>query len=126
MTPIRRLPQETGAEGDTGEEETTPDDIHGVAYSQGVLTTRGGMTSHAAVVARGMGKPCVVGCEAIRIHRNKKQCSIGSIIIREGDIITIDGSTGEVIKGEVPLIPPRYTAATKQLLSWADEVKNSV
>lgn len=104
-------------------EETTPDDIHGVAYSQGVLTTRGGMTSHAAVVARGMGKPCVVGCEAIRIHRNKKQCSIGSIIIREGDIITIDGSTGEVIKGEVPLIPPRYTAATKQLLSWADEVK---
>ena len=104
-------------------EETTPDDIHGIAFSQGILTTRGGMTSHAAVVARGMGKPCVCGCGEITIDSRRNRCRIGNIVIKEGDILTIDGSTGEVIKGEVPLVPPSFTPETKKILTWADEVK---
>ncbi|MFX0209532.1 MAG: pyruvate, phosphate dikinase, partial [Candidatus Hodarchaeota archaeon] len=84
--------------------ETTPDDIHGVIASVGVLTSRGGMTSHAAVVARGMGKPCVAGCSAVEIDETTNSFQVGDRVIREGDKITIDGSKGEVIFGEVPLI----------------------
>lgn len=103
--------------------ETTPDDIHGVVAAQGVLTSRGGMTSHAAVVARGMGKPCVAGCEAIKIDLDKKQFTVNSTVVKEGDYITIDGGTGEVILGQVKTIPPQLSGDFQTLLSWADEVR---
>lgn len=103
--------------------ETTPDDIHGVVAAQGVLTSRGGMTSHAAVVARGMGKPCVAGCEAIKIDLDKKQFTVNSTVVKEGDYITIDGGTGEVILGQVKTIPPQLSGDFQTLLSWADEIR---
>ncbi|RAL25877.1 pyruvate, phosphate dikinase [Thermoflavimicrobium daqui] len=104
--------------------ETTPEDIHGILAAQGVLTSRGGMTSHAAVVARGMGKACICGCEQIKIDLRKKEMAIGSLTLNEGDFITIDGSTGHVILGEVPLIEPTLSEEFKQLLAWADEVRH--
>ncbi|MEN3203043.1 MAG: pyruvate, phosphate dikinase [Atribacterota bacterium] len=103
--------------------ETTPDDIHGVVAAQGVLTSRGGMTSHAAVVARGMGKPCVAGCEAITIDLDKREFTVGDVVVKEGDYITIDGSTGEVILGQVRTIPPQLSEEFKILLSWADKFR---
>ncbi len=103
--------------------ETTPDDIGGLAAAQGVLTSRGGMTSHAAVVARGMGKPAVVGCEAIKIDLEKEEFRVGDVVVKKNDIITIDGSTGEVILGEVPMISPTLSNELKELLSWADEIR---
>src|SRR5437870_7690290 len=83
--------------------ETTPDDIHGLIQAKGVLTAHGGMTSHAAVVARGMGKPCVAGCEGLEIDVNAKTITLGRQTLSEGDVLTIDGGTGSVIVGEVPL-----------------------
>ncbi|MGI6453021.1 MAG: pyruvate, phosphate dikinase [Syntrophomonadaceae bacterium] len=115
--------------GDAGQKvvlvrnETTPDDIHGIVYAQGVLTARGGMTSHAAVVARGMGKPCVCGCEAIKIDLAQRQFSVNGIVVKEGDLITIDGATGRVMLGEVPMIEPALSAEFEKLLEWADEIK---
>ncbi|MEG6520790.1 pyruvate, phosphate dikinase [Desulfotomaculum sp. 1211_IL3151] len=103
--------------------ETTPDDIHGMVAAQGILTSRGGMTSHAAVVARGMGKPCVCGCEAIRIDHENKQFMVGKIKVKDGDIVSIDGSTGEVILGEVPMIEPELSNEFQLLLQWADELR---
>ncbi|HDS59409.1 MAG TPA: pyruvate, phosphate dikinase [Thermoplasmatales archaeon] len=104
-------------------EETTPDDIHGITAAQGVLTARGGITSHAAVVARGLGKPCVTGCDGLHINEDKGQCRIGDQAFREGDVITIDGSTGEVMQGELTLVPPSFAAETETFLSWADQVR---
>ncbi len=98
-------------------EETSPDDIHGMAVAKGILTSRGGMTSHAAVVARGMGKPCVVGCEAIRIDEEKGK------EVKEGDWITIDGGTGNVIIGQVPTIEAGITGEFKTIMEWADEIR---
>src|ERR1700757_4474233 len=86
--------------------ETTPDDIHGLIQAKGVLTAHGGMTSHAAVVARGMGKPCVAGCDGLDIDTGAKTVRLGGHQLREGDVITIDGATGRMIVGEVPLVPP--------------------
>ncbi len=103
--------------------ETTPEDIHGVLVSQGVLTTRGGMTSHAAVVARGMGKPCVCGCESIRIDFENGTFTVGEYTINKGDQITINGGTGEVILGEVKMIEPELGQEAEQLLAWADEIR---
>ncbi len=103
--------------------ETTPDDIHGIVAAQGILTSRGGMTSHAAVVARGMGKPCVSGCEAIKIDYATRSFQVGECVIKEGEIITIDGSSGNVFFGEVPLISPRLSGEFNRLLGWADEVR---
>jgi len=103
--------------------ETTPDDIHGIVAAQGVLTSRGGMTSHAAVVARGMGKPCVCGCDALKIDLGKRYFQIGDIMVKEGDMISIDGAKGLVYLGEVPLIPPQFSGDFAKLLSWADEVR---
>jgi len=103
--------------------ETTPDDIHGIIAAQGILTSRGGMTSHAAVVARGMGKPCVCGCEAIKINYHTKTFTIGQTIIKEGDLISIDGTTGRVILGIVPMKDPELSAEYLNLLGWADEYK---
>lgn len=107
-------------------QETTPDDIHGIVAAQGVVTSRGGMTSHAAVVARGMGKACICGCEAIKIDFGNKEFSVGNTIVKEGDTITIDGSTGEVILGEVPMIDPELSDEFQLLLRWADETRDIV
>lgn len=104
-------------------EETKPDDIHGFISAQGVLTSRGGKTSHAAVVARSMGKPCVSGCNEIKIDDRKKIFKIDDKIIKELETITIDGTSGEVFIGKVPLIEPEITEDFKQVLKWADEIR---
>ena len=103
--------------------ETTPDDIHGLIESQGILTSHGGMTSHAAVVARGMGKPCVCGAEEVHIDYDKNQFNVGDIIIKEDDIITIDGTKGNVILGEISLIEPEINVDFITLLEWCDEIR---
>jgi pyruvate, orthophosphate dikinase len=103
--------------------ETTPDDIHGLIHSKGVLTAHGGMTSHAAVVARGMGKPCVAGCEGLEIDIEARTLRIGGNDLREGDTITIDGGTGRVILGEVKLVPPQINEDFETVLTWADGVR---
>jgi pyruvate, orthophosphate dikinase len=103
--------------------ETSPDDIHGMYVAEGILTARGGMTSHAAVVARGMGKPCVSGAGALQIDYAKKTLRIGSHSFNDGDVITIDGSTGEVIAGEVPTVQPDLSGDFSQLMQWADAVR---
>ncbi len=102
-------------------EETKPEDIHGFFASEGILTSRGGKTSHAAVVARGMGKPCVAGAEGIHIDDRRRLAVVGETVIREGDLITIDGSSGEIYLGEIPMVEPEFTAELKTLLGWADE-----
>ena len=103
-------------------EETKPEDIHGFFASQGILTSRGGKTSHAAVVARGMGKPCVAGAEGIKVDVKLRQAEIGDKILREGDYITIDGGTGFVYPGIIPTVEPTFSDDLKTLLGWADEV----
>jgi pyruvate,orthophosphate dikinase len=105
-------------------EETKPDDIHGFFASQGVLTSRGGKTSHAAVVARSMGKPCVSGCEDIVIHQDSKEAFISGVTLREGDMITIDGTTGAVYLGMVATIEPEFVEDLLVLLEWADELSD--
>ncbi len=104
-------------------EETNPDDIEGMNVAKGILTARGGMTSHAAVVARGMGKCCVSGAEAIRVNPAKKQFQVGRLIIKEGEVITLNGSTGEIILGEVPTIDPEFSPEFAELMTWADEIR---
>ena len=103
--------------------ETTPDDIHGLIQAAGILTAHGGMTSHAAVVARGMGKPCVAGCEELTIDLDKRTLAIGGQQLAEGDTITIDGGTGRVVIGEVPLVPPQINEDFETILGWADELR---
>ncbi len=103
--------------------ETTPDDIHGLIQASGVLTAHGGMTSHAAVVARGMGKPCVAGCEALKIDMKTRTLTIGDHSLAEGDRLTIDGGTGEVILADVELVPPQINEDFETILGWADEVR---
>jgi pyruvate,orthophosphate dikinase len=103
-------------------EETKPEDIHGFFAAQGILTSRGGKTSHAAVVARGMGKACIAGAEDIKIDVRVRQAIIGDLHIREGDIITIDGSTGLIYLGKIATIEPSFSDELKILLSWADNV----
>jgi pyruvate, orthophosphate dikinase len=103
--------------------ETTPDDIHGLIQAAGVLTAHGGMTSHAAVVARGMGKPCVAGCDELTLDVAAKTAKIGGHDLREGDVITIDGGTGRVIVGAVPLVPPSINEDFQTILEWADGMR---
>jgi pyruvate,orthophosphate dikinase len=104
--------------------ETSPEDIHGMAVAEGILTSRGGMTSHAAVVARGMGKPCVAGCETIVVDYEKAEFRIDNLLVRKGDYVTINGTTGEVILGEAPLIEePELSDDFMTLMSWADEFR---
>ena len=103
--------------------ETTPDDIHGIIEARGVLTAHGGMTSHAAVVARGMGKPCVSGCEALSIDLAAGRIRLGERELAAGDVLTIDGGTGDVIVGEVPLVPPNIDESFERLLGWADGIR---
>ena len=106
-------------------EETSPEDIHGMHYSEGILTSRGGLTSHAALVARGWGKSCVVGCQTLQIHNNQRSGSIGGIKIKEGDWITLNGSTGEIFLGKMSLFqnPIDKSGPLTELLSWADQIR---
>ncbi|MFP4076309.1 MAG: pyruvate, phosphate dikinase [Halochromatium sp.] len=103
-------------------EETKPEDIHGFFASKGILTARGGKTSHAAVVARGMGKPCVAGAEGISVDVSRREATVGATSFKEGDTITIDGSSGRVYLGEIPTVEPEFTPELSTLLQWADEV----
>src|SRR3954466_7011148 len=103
--------------------ETSPEDIHGMHAAEGILTTRGGMTSHAAVVARGMGKPCVSGCGAIRVDYGRGTMSIGTRTFKTGDVITIDGSLGQVLAGKMPMIEPKLSGEFGTLMGWADQVR---
>src|SRR5881398_1155076 len=103
--------------------ETTPDDIHGLIQAAGILTAHGGMTSHAAVVARGMGKPCVAGCEGMTIDADARTLTIGGQKLSEGDVITIDGGTGRVIVGSVDLVPPQINEDFETILGWADDLR---
>ena len=102
-------------------EETKPEDIHGFFQARGILTSRGGKTSHAAVVARGMGKPCVSGCAAIHIDDIARKAQIGEMTLHEGDVVTIDGGTGHVYAGEVPTVEPEFSEELHTLLQWADQ-----
>jgi pyruvate,orthophosphate dikinase len=103
--------------------ETSPEDIGGMNAAQGILTVRGGMTSHAAVVARGMGKCCVAGCGDIKIDDNDKTFTVNGAVVNEGEFITLDGSTGRVIKGKAPMIQHALTGNFLEIMSWADEVR---
>ncbi len=120
---------EAKALGESGEAvilvriETSPEDFHGMLVAKAVLTARGGMTSHAAVVARGMGKPAVVGCSALNVDYGKQTISVNGAVVNKGDFITIDGSTGEVMQGEIPTIPPQVGGNVSTLLEWADKAR---
>jgi pyruvate,orthophosphate dikinase len=102
---------------------TEPDDVGGMYAAQGILTSRGGKTSHAAVVARGAGKPCVCGAESLEIDVSRRQFSVDGRVVREGDIIAIDGATGEVVIGEVPLVEPKLSSDLQKILEWADKTR---
>ncbi|MCL6624938.1 MAG: pyruvate, phosphate dikinase, partial [Fimbriimonadales bacterium] len=104
-------------------EETNPDDVHGMLASQGILTARGGKTSHAAVVARGFGIPCITGCEAIKVDPQARLFSVDGRIVREGAWITVDGTTGRVFLERIPLLSPHMGGEMALLLSWCDEVR---
>ncbi|CEK19403.1 pyruvate phosphate dikinase [Chthonomonas calidirosea] len=118
-----------GVHGGAGEkvilvrDETNPDDVHGMLASQGVLTARGGKTSHAAVVARGFGIPCVVGAEGLKIDEEAKTFTVNGTTVHEGDVITLDGSSGAVYLGALPLIAPEVSGAFAELMSWADSIR---
>jgi pyruvate,orthophosphate dikinase len=103
--------------------ETSPEDIHGMHAARGILTTRGGMTSHAAVVARGMGRPCVTGAGDLRIDYATGTMAVGNHLVHAGDLITINGSTGEVLLGEVPTIQPQLSGDFAKLMGWADALR---
>ncbi|UCC91458.1 MAG: pyruvate, phosphate dikinase [Candidatus Aenigmatarchaeota archaeon] len=103
--------------------ETSPEDIGGMSVSKGILTARGGMTSHAAVVARGMGKCCVAGCNDIAINEKKRIFSVSGVTVKEGDWITLDGGAGEVILGKIPVVDPEMMGEFKTLMKWVDEIR---
>lgn len=103
--------------------ETSPNDVHGMIAAEGILTARGGMTSHAAVIARGLGKPCIAGCEQIIVNLTKKEMKINKRVIKEGEIISLNGASGEVILGQAHLIEPKMTSQLKTLLKFADQVR---
>lgn len=121
------LAEELGSKGENvilTRWQTNPDDIHGMIAARGILTSEGGMTSHAAVVARGMGKPAVCGAEAIRIDIENRLFNVDGKVVNEGDLVTIDGGTGRVIIGEVPLVAPAINEDFQQILRWADEYRS--
>jgi len=103
--------------------ETNPDDIHGLVYAQGVITSHGGMTSHAAVVARGMGKPCIAGAQEIKIDAEARLFTVGDIVVKEGDWVSMDGATGRVFLGQAALVSGGFDEKVATVLGWADEVR---
>ncbi len=104
-------------------DETNPDDVHGMLAAQAVLTARGGKTSHAAVVARGFGIPCVAGAESLAVNTKTKQFTVGNVTVKEGDIVSIDGTSGVIYLGSLPLIDPEVTGSFGTLMEWADEAR---
>jgi pyruvate,orthophosphate dikinase len=104
--------------------ETSPEDIHGMHAAEGILTTRGGMTSHAAVVARGMGKPCVSGAGSLRVDYSAQTLQAGNVVLKRGEILTIDGSTGQVLAGAVPMTEPAMSGEFGTLMGWADKARS--
>ena len=106
-------------------EETSPEDIHGMHYSEGILTSRGGLTSHAALVARGWGKSCIVGCQTLVIDKSLRFAMLGKEKIKEGDFLTLNGSTGEIFLGRLALFqnPIGSSGPLTDLLSWADKFR---
>ena len=104
-------------------QETSPEDIEGMYVAQGILTSRGGMTSHAAVVARGMGKCCVAGCEDIKVNEEKRQFIVNGDVYKEGDYISLDGSTGKVYSGEISTVEPSLSGHFAEIMKWADEIR---
>jgi pyruvate,orthophosphate dikinase len=103
--------------------ETSPDDLHGMIAAEGILTSRGGLVSHAAVVARGMGKPAICGAESVRIDLKAKEFRVGDTVVKEGDVISISGTTGEVVLGEVPVVTPEPSGHFATVLAWADKFR---
>ena len=103
--------------------ETSPEDINGMHAAKGILTARGGMTSHAAVVARGMGKPCVSGSSEIKVDYENKLFKSGDQVVKEGDVITIDGGSGKVMLGKVPTVKPDISGDFSKIMSWADKYR---
>ena len=103
--------------------ETSPEDIHGMHAAKGILTARGGMTSHAAVVARGMGRPCVSGSGEINVDYESKEFKVGDLTVKEGDTITIDGGSGKVMKGLVPTVKPDISGYFSTIMKWADQIR---
>ncbi|MGA9604265.1 MAG: pyruvate, phosphate dikinase [Methyloceanibacter sp.] len=103
--------------------ETSPEDVQGMHSAVGILTTRGGMTSHAAVVARGMGRPCVVGASAVQVDLERETLTAGGVVLNKGDVVTIDGSTGQIIKGRVPMRQPKLSEDFTKLMRWADNAR---
>src|SRR6202030_2744027 len=103
--------------------ETSPEDIHGMHAAEGILTTRGGMTSHAAVVARGMGKPCVSGAGTLRVDYRAQSMTAGGVTLKKGDILTIDGSSGQVLAGRVTMQVPALAGQIATLIKWADSIR---
>ena len=103
--------------------ETSPEDLAGMVAAEGILTARGGMTSHAAVVARGMGKCCVSGCAEIKVDEDAKELTIGEYVFKEGDYISLDGTAGDVLKGQIKTVPPELSGDFAEIMSWADEIR---
>ena len=103
--------------------ETSPEDLAGMVAAEGILTARGGMTSHAAVVARGMGKCCVSGCAEIKVDEEAKELTIGEYVFKEGDYISLDGNAGDVLKGQIKTVPPELSGDFAEIMSWADEIR---
>ena len=103
--------------------ETSPEDLAGMVAAEGILTARGGMTSHAAVVARGMGKCCVSGCAEIKVDEEAKELTIGEYVFKEGDYISLDGTAGVVLKGQIKTVPPELSGDFAEIMSWADEIR---
>jgi pyruvate,orthophosphate dikinase len=103
--------------------ETSPEDIHGMHAAEGILTTRGGMTSHAAVVARGMGKPCVSGAGAIQVDYARERMTVAGVTLAKGEVITLDGSTGQVMRGAIPTVKPQMSGEFETVMGWADEIR---
>ena len=103
--------------------ETSPEDLAGMVAAEGILTARGGMTSHAAVVARGMGKCCVSGCAEIKVDEEAKELTIGEYVFKEGDYLSLDGTAGDVLKGQIKTVPPELSGDFAEIMSWADEIR---
>jgi len=116
--------KERGEQAILVRQETSPEDIEGMINAEGILTSRGGMTSHAAVVARGMGKCCVAGCSEVMVYESKKEMKAAGNVYKEGDWISLNGSTGKIYEGNIPVTEINLTGKFNTLLEWADEVRN--
>jgi pyruvate, orthophosphate dikinase len=104
-------------------DETSPDDIAGMYSAEGILTARGGMTSHAAVVARGWGRPCICGCSALKIDEEAKTLTIGDVTLKEGDVISLNGNTGEVMNSKIAVSPPTIKGDLQEFMNWVDDIR---